>query len=569
MSLPPGVTLHPPAGDAPPSSARVLTPAALAFVADLQRTFGERREALLAARRVRADRLAAGEAPAFAPATDEARSGDWRGAAAPADLTRRRVEITGPVERKMMINALNSGADCFMADLEDANSPTWANVVEGQANLMDAVRRTIALEQPAGKSYRLNDVTATLLVRPRGWHLEESHLRVDGAPASASLVDFGLHFFHNAAELVARGSGPYFYLPKLEGRQEARLWNDVFVHAQRALGIPAGTVRATVLVETVLAAFEMEEILYELRDHAAGLNAGRWDYIFSAIKKLGTRDGAPVLPDRAQVTMTVPFMRAYTELLVKTCHARGAHAIGGMAAFIPNRRDPEVTERAVAAVRADKLREAGDGFDGTWVAHPDLVPVAAAVFAEALGDRPHQKERRRDDVATTAEQLAGLAVPGGAVTDAGVRVNVDVALQYLEAWLRGAGAVAIHNLMEDAATAEISRAQLWQWVHRGVTTREGTRVDAEEYRRVRAEVLAALEAERAGTPHRLGDAAALLDRLVLADEFAEFLTLGAYAMLDAPAGGIGEERAVPMGSPDPEKPHGDPLRPHVTERTSA
>jgi malate synthase len=535
MSLPSGVALHPPAGAAPPSADRVLTGDALAFVADLERTFGPRRLALLDARRARAARLAAGERPDFGPATDPARAGDWRVAPAPADLDRRRVEITGPVERKMMINALNSGADCFMADLEDANSPTWANVVEGQANLMDAVRREIALEQPGGKSYRLNETTATLMVRPRGWHMEESHLRVDGAAASASLVDFGLHFFHNARELLARGSGPYFYLPKLEGRAEARLWDDVFTHAQRALGVPHGSVRATVLVETVLAAFEMEEILYELRDHAAGLNAGRWDYIFSAIKKLGTRPDAPVLPDRVRITMTAPFMRAYTELLVKTCHARGAHAIGGMAAFIPNRRDPEVTERAVAAVRADKLREAGDGFDGTWVAHPDLVPVAMEVFAEAFGDRPNQKSRRRDEVATTAAQLADLAVPGATVTDAGVRLNVDVAIQYLEAWLRGAGAVAIHNLMEDAATAEISRAQLWQWVHRGVTTAEGTRVDAARYRAVRAEVLAALTAERAGAPHRLDDAAALLDRLVLADEFEEFLTLGAYALLDGAA----------------------------------
>jgi len=452
----------------------------------------------------------------------------------------------------MMINALNSGADCFMADLEDANSPTWANVVDGQANLIDAVRRTIALEQPGGKSYALNDTTATLMVRPRGWHLAERHVHVDGQPVSAALFDFGLYFFHNARELLARGSGPYFYLPKLEGRHEARLWNDVFVHAQQALGVPHGSVRATVLVETVLAAFEMEEILYELRDHAAGLNAGRWDYIFSAIKKFGTVAAGPVLPDRAQVTMTVPFMRAYTELLVKTCHARGAHAIGGMAAFIPNRRDPQVTEAAVAKVRDDKLREAGDGFDGTWVAHPDLVPVAMQVFVDVLGERPNQKERRRDDVQVTAEQIADLVVPGGTVTDAGVRLNVNVALQYLEAWLRGAGAVAIHNLMEDAATAEISRAQLWQWVRRGVTTAEGTRVDAELYRRVRAEELTALEAERArgteGTSHRFDDAAALLDRLVLSDRFEEFLTLGAYELLDRGAGGIGAERAVPMGS---------------------
>lgn len=560
VEAPAGVELLPPAAGMPAAADRVLTTDALAFVADLERRFGERRRALLAARAARQARFAAGERPAFGPADDPARAGNWRVAPAPVDLDRRRVEITGPVERKMMINALNSGADCFMADLEDANSPTWANVIEGQANLMDAVRRTIALEQPGGKSYTLHDTTATLMVRPRGWHLDERHVRVDGRPVSGSLFDFGLYLFHNARELLARGSGPYFYLPKLEGRHEARLWNDVFVHGQRALGVPHGSVRATVLVETVLAAFEMEEILYELRDHAAGLNAGRWDYIFSAIKKFGTDAGGPVLPDRAQVTMTVPFMRAYTELLVKTCHARGAHAIGGMAAFIPNRRDPQVTESAIARVRDDKLREAGDGFDGTWVAHPDLVPVAMQVFVDVLGDRPNQKDRRRDDVQVTAAQLADLAVPGGTVTDAGVRLNVNVALQYLEAWLRGSGAVAIHNLMEDAATAEISRAQLWQWVRRGVTTAEGTRVNTELYRRIRAEELAALEAERGGTTHRLGDAAALLDRLVLSERFEEFLTLGAYDLLDDGAGGLGSARAVPMGSPDPEKPHGDPLR---------
>jgi malate synthase len=534
---PSGVELLHPAAGPPAEAARVLTPEALAFVADLERRFGDRRRELLAARAERQTRLAAGERPAFGPADDPARAGDWRVAGAPADLDRRRVEITGPVERKMMINALNSGADCFMADLEDANSPTWANVVDGQGNLMDAVRRTIALEQPGGKSYRLNPSVATLLVRPRGWHLDERHVRVDGRPAAASLFDFGLYFFHNARELLARGSGPYFYLPKLESRHEARLWNDVFTHAQSALGVPHGSVRATVLVETILAAFEMEEILYELRDHAAGLNAGRWDYIFSAIKKLGTASDAPILPDRVQVTMTVPFMRAYTELLVRTCHARGAHAIGGMAAFIPNRRDPQVTESAVARVREDKLREAGDGFDGTWVAHPDLVPVAMAVFADALGDRPNQKARTRDEVRVSAEQIADLHVPGGSVTDAGVRLNVNVALQYLEAWLRGSGAVAIHNLMEDAATAEISRAQLWQWVHRGVRTADGTVVDADLYRRVRAEELAALEGERAGAPHRLADAAALLDQLVLPNTFDEFLTLGAYTLLDeAPPG---------------------------------
>ncbi|MDQ6925552.1 MAG: malate synthase A, partial [Candidatus Eremiobacteraeota bacterium] len=452
----------------------------------------------------------------------------------------------------------NSGADCFMADLEDATSPTWRNVIDGQANLIDAVRRTLTLDQ-GEKRYELNEQIATLLVRPRGWHLDEQHVLVNGQPVSASLFDFGLFMFHNAAEALARGSGPYFYLPKLESPDEARLWNDVFTYAQQALGIPHGSVRATVLIETILAAFAMNEILYELRDHASGLNAGRWDYIFSAIKRLGTAPDSPVLPDRAQVTMTVPFMRAYTDLLVQTCHRRGAHAIGGMAAFIPNRRDAAVTEAAVARVREDKLREAGDGFDGTWVAHPDLVPVAMEVFNEQLGDRPNQKEQLREDVVAHATAIADLRVPNGTVTDAGVRLNVNVALQYLEAWLRGSGAVAIQNLMEDAATAEISRAQLWQWVHRGVTTAEGTRVTPEFYRAIRSAELDALAAERAGTQHRLGDAAALLDRLVLSDDFAEFLTLGAYALLD----GV-DDPAVPGENPDPEPPQGDPLRGHGT-----
>ena len=557
-ALPTGIDLRPPAsGTLPTASDRVLTPDALAFVADLERRFGARRRDLLAARRERQSRLAAGERPDFAGESADVRAGDWRVAATPRALERRRVEITGPVDRKMMINALNSGADCFMADLEDANSPTWRNVVDGQANLMDAVRRTLAIEG-GEKRYTLNATTATLLVRPRGWHLDEQHLLVDGRPASAAVVDFGLFMFHNAAETLAQGVGPYFYLPKLESREEARLWNDVFVYAQSALGVPHGSIRATVLIETILAAFAMDEILYELRDHASGLNAGRWDYIFSAIKKLGVLPDAPVLPDRAQVTMTVPFMRAYTELLVQTCHRRGAHAIGGMAAFIPNRRDAAVTEVAVARVRDDKLREAADGFDGTWVAHPDLVPVAMRVFAEQLGERPHQKERMRDDVRADAAAIADLHVPGGTVTDAGVRLNVDVALQYLEAWLRGLGAVAIHNLMEDAATAEISRAQLWQWVHRGVTTTEGTRVTPEHYREVRAAEMEALAAERRGTAHRLDDAAALLDRLVLRDEFEEFLTVGAYGLLDRT-----EEGAVPAPAPDGEPPHGDPLRAHA------
>ncbi len=560
---PSGIDLRPPAsGNLPSESARVLTRDALAFVAGLERRFGARRRDLLDARRERQARLAAGERPDFAADGADVRAGDWRVASTPPDLERRRVEITGPVDRKMMINALNSGADCFMADLEDANSPTWRNVVDGQANLMDAVRRTLALEG-SDKRYALHETIATLIVRPRGWHLDEQHALVDGHPISASLFDFGLFMFHNAGEAVARGSGPYFYLPKLESREEARLWNDVFVDAQETLGVSHGSVRATVLIETILAAFAMDEILYELRDHAAGLNAGRWDYIFSAIKKFGVLPEAPILPDRAQVTMTVPFMRAYTEVLVQTCHRRGAHAIGGMAAFIPNRRDAAVTESAIARVREDKLREARDGFDGTWVAHPDLVPVAMQVFTDRLGDRPNQKDRLREDVVPDATAIADLHVPGGTITDAGVRMNVNVALQYLEAWLRGSGAVAIHNLMEDAATAEISRAQLWQWVHRGVTTSEGTRVSAEHYREVRSAELDALAGERASTAHRLGDAAALLDRLVLSDTFEEFLTVGAYALLDGAADGAADG-AVPAPAPVSEPPHGDPLRAHRT-----
>jgi malate synthase len=423
-----------------------------------------------------------------------------------------------------------------MADLEDANSPTWRNVVEGQANLQDAVRRTLALTQPDGRRYALGERTATLMVRPRGWHLDEAQVTVDGRAVSASLFDFGLCFFHNAREQLARGSGPYFYLPKLESHLEARLWNEVFTFAQARLGVPHGSVRATVLVETILAAFEMDEILYELRDHAAGLNAGRWDYIFSIIKKFSGRADM-TLPDRALVTMTVPFMRAYTQLLVRTCHRRGAHAIGGMAAFIPNRRDAAVTEAAVARVREDKLREAGDGFDGTWVAHPDLVPIAAAVFEERLGDRPHQKHVLREDVHVQAPELVRLDVPGGQITTQGVRLNVDVALQYLDAWLRGSGAVAIHNLMEDAATAEISRAQLWQWVRHGAALADGTHVTREMYRAVREHELGALLEQRGGAPSRLHDAAALLDRMVLADEFPEFLTVPAYVLLDAPTAG--------------------------------
>ena len=534
MPVSAGITVVPSPTSPPEAAERVLTPDALTFVAELEREFGGRRRALLVDRQARQRRLDAGERPAFDEASPASRDPDWRVASTPPDLQRRRVEITGPVDRKMMINALNSGADCFMADLEDATSPTWANVVDGQANLMDAVRRTLALETD-GKAYQLRESIATLIVRPRGWHLDEAHLLVDGHAVSASLFDFGLYFFHNARETLTRGTGPYLYLPKLESHHEARLWNDVFTFAQQRLGVPHGSIRATVLIETVLAAFEMEEILHELRDHAAGLNAGRWDYIFSIIKKFSGR-GDMLLPDRAQITMTVPFMRAYTERLVQVCHRRGAHAMGGMAAFVPNRRDAAVTESAVARVREDKLREVGDGFDGTWVAHPDLVPIAMQVFVDALGERPNQRERQRDDVRVRPDDLLQLAVPGGRVTRQGVRTNVDVALQYLDAWLRGAGAVAIHNLMEDAATAEISRAQLWQWIRHGAELAEGGRMTRALYEETRASELATLEAARGEAPSRLRDAAALLDALVLDERFAEFLTTAAYPMLDgAPA----------------------------------
>jgi malate synthase len=504
----------------------ILSEEALAFVATLQRTFGPRRAELLAARAERQARIAAGELPDFLPETAHVREGDWRVDPVPAPLQDRRCEITGPVERKMMINALNSGARVFMADFEDASSPTWANCVEGQANCVDAVRRTISLETPE-KAYRLNEQTAVLLVRPRGWHLPEKHVLVDGQPVSGSLFDFGLYVFHNARELLGRGFGPWFYLPKLESHLEARLWNDVFVAAQEALGIPRGSIKATVLIETILAAFEMEEILYELREHSAGLNAGRWDYIFSAIKKFRDRPEM-VLPDRVQVTMTVPFMRAYTELLVRTCHRRGAHAIGGMAAFIPSRRDPEVNEIALAKVREDKVREATDGFDGTWVAHPDLVPVATAVFDEVLGERPNQVGRLREEVSVTAEQLLDLASTPGEVTEAGLRTNVNVGILYLESWLRGTGAAAIYNLMEDAATAEISRSQVWQWVRHGRFTREVVRrVVDEELETIRG--LVGADAFEGG---RFPEARELFEQVALADDFPEFLTLPAYERLD-------------------------------------
>jgi malate synthase len=504
----------------------VLSPEAAGFVAGLHRAFNPRRMRLLADRAERQARFDRGELPDFLPNTAHVREDrTWRVAPAPSDLVDRRVEITGPAEPKMMINALNSGARVFMADFEDALSPTWSNVVTGQWAVGEAVRRRLTF-QTDEKVYRLNDDIATLVIRPRGWHLDEAHLVVDGAPISASLFDFGLSFFHNAREQLDRGTGPYFYLPKLESHLEAYLWNDVFVAAQEALGIPHGRIRATVLIETILAAFEMDEILYELREHAAGLNAGRWDYIFSIIKKFRNRSDL-IFPDRALVTMAVPFMRAYSQLLVRTCHARGAHAIGGMSAFIPNRREPEVTYRALAKVREDKERESGDGFDGTWVAHPDLVPVAGRIFDHALRDRPNQKDLLREDVQVEAADL--LDRPDGLITENGVRTNVGVALQYLASWLGGNGAAAINNLMEDAATAEICRGQLWQWRTQGASLDDGRPMTGELYASIRDEELATLQP---GVPDaRWSDAAELLDELVLSDRFVDFLTIPAYQRL--------------------------------------
>jgi malate synthase len=531
MPIPDGVEVRAPIEG---RAAEILTPQALAFIAGLQREFGPRRLQLLEARQVRQAELDAGARPDFLPATRSIREREWRVAPAPRDLQQRWVEITGPTDRKMIINALNSGADVYMADFEDANTPSWSNMVEGQVNLVDAIERTISFEQPDGRVYRLKDQVATLLVRPRGWHLPERHVLVDGQPISGSLFDFGLYFFHNARRLIERGSGPYFYLPKLESHLEARLWNDVFNYAQDALGIPRGTIRATVLVETILAAFEMDEILYELRDHSGGLNAGRWDYLFSIIKKFRHHPEF-VLPDRAQVTMTVPFMRAYTELLVKTCHRRGAFAMGGMAAFIPSRRDPAVNEVALVKVREDKERESSDGFDGTWVAHPDLVPVAREVFERKLGGRPNQLDRQRPEVSVTAEQLLDVRVPGGTITEGGVRTNVSVGVQYLASWLRGNGAAAINNLMEDAATAEISRSQIWQWVRHGAKLDDGRPVTAELVRQIEAEEQAKIRAavgEDFYASGRFVEAAGLFEEVALSREFVEFLTLPAYEHLD-------------------------------------
>ncbi len=508
---------------------RVLTPEAVAFLIDLELEFGWRRGQILAQRQSRQQTIAGGELPDFKTSTRHIREAEWAIRPIPEDLQDRRVEITGPVDRKMMINALNSGAKVFMADFEDATSPTWDNLLHGHANLVDAYQGTLELKT-GDKHYTLGDEIATLVVRPRGWHLHEKHFLVEGEPMSASLFDFGLYMFHSAQVALDSGSGPYFYLPKLESHLEARLWNDVFVWAQDRLAIPRGTIKATVLIENVLAAFEMEEILYELREHAAGLNAGRWDYIFSVIKKFRDHPGF-VLPDRSQVTMTVPFMHAYTELMVKTCHRRGAHAIGGMAAFIPNRRDPDVTERAIAAVSADKAREAKAGCDGTWVAHPDLVPVAQEEFDRILGDRPNQVERLRDDVEISAEDLLDLDFPGS-ITMEGIKTNVSVGIQYLASWLSGSGAAAINNLMEDVATAEISRSQIWQWVHHQSSTSDGTIVTEALVRAIAGDTVARLEVEGYPFPEQLHAARKVFEEVALNEEFVDFLTLSAYEMIN-------------------------------------
>jgi malate synthase len=511
--------------------AEILTPDAMNFVATLSRAFEGRREELLARRVQRQAEIDAGKLPDFLPETEHIRKGTWTIAPVPADLQDRRVEITGPVDRKMVINALNSGAKVFMADFEDAHSPTWEGTIQGQINVRDAIDRTITFTGPEGKEYRLNEQIATLLVRPRGWHLNEKHVLIDGKPISGGIFDFGLYFFHNAKRLLAKGTGPYFYLPKLESHLEARLWNDIFVMAQQELGIPQGTIKATVLIETILATFEMDEILYELREHSAGLNCGRWDYIFSAIKKFRNIPKY-IFPDRAQVTMTTHFMRSYTLLSIKTCHKRNAHAMGGMAAQIPIKSDPVANKEALDRVRADKHREATDGHDGTWVAHPGLVPVAMEEF-DAVMKGPNQIDRKREDVQVTAADL--LTVPEGTITEGGVRNNISVGLQYLESWFRGIGCVPIFNLMEDAATTEIARSQLWQWIHhpRGILN-DGRKVTVELFRQLEEEELAKLRralGEQEFASRKFDLASQILNEVVTRDQFVEFLTLPAYRYL--------------------------------------
>ena len=522
-ALPVGVEVTAPIS---PEFAEILTPDALAFVATLSRSFEARRQQLLAARVERASKLDAGERPDFLKDTEAIRSGDWSIAPLPEALLCRRVEITGPVDRKMVINALNSGADAYMSDFEDSNTPNWSNQISGQINLRDAIRRDITLEQN-GKSYRLNDKVATLLVRPRGWHLDEKHVLVDGRRVSGGIFDFALYLFHNAKELLARGAGPYFYLPKIESHLEARLWNDIFILAQDEIGLPRGTIKATVLIETILAAFEMDEILYELREHSAGLNAGRWDYIFSCIKKFKS-DKDFCLANRASVTMTAPFMRAYALLLLKTCHYRKAPAIGGMAALIPIKNDPEANDKAMAGVRSDKARDATDGYDGGWVAHPGLVQLAMDEFTKVLAERPNQIDKQRPDVTVTAADLLNFA-PEAPITEAGLAMNINVGIHYLGSWLTGNGCVPIHNLMEDAATAEISRSQVWQWIRspKGVLD-NGNKVTAELVRDLIQKELAKIKASIAGSTASYDRAAVIFEQMSTGESFEEFLTLPLY-----------------------------------------
>ncbi len=518
-------------GKVAPGFEEILSPEALKFVAELERRFGAERKRLIAARTEFQARLDAGENPRFLPETKDVRAGDWKIAGVPADLQDRRVEITGPVDRKMVINALNSGARMFMADFEDSAAPTWELMISGQINLRDAIRRKIAFSDPnSGKDYALGNTVATLIVRPRGWHLEEAHILVDGTPASASLVDFGLFFFHNVKEQLARGTGPYFYLPKMENHIEARLWNDVFIHAQDALGLSSGTIKATVLIETITAAFEMDEILYELRDHIVGLNCGRWDYIFSVIKKFRNRPEL-VLPDRGDVGMTQPLMRAYSRLLIQTCHRRGAHAMGGMAAQIPIKGDVEANETATAKVRSDKEREASDGHDGTWVAHPGQVPVAVEVFDRLMPDA-NQVNRTHGNLVIRESDL--LELPQGNITEAGLRGNISVGIQYIESWLRGLGCVPLYNLMEDAATAEISRAQVWQWLKHGARFEDGQVIDSALFYQLLDEEIANLKQELGEERFENGrfeEAIELFIDLSTSENFEEFLTLPAYGLL--------------------------------------
>ncbi|MDX6748529.1 malate synthase A [Geminicoccaceae bacterium 1502E] len=515
----------------------ILSAEALAFLVDLERRFRDERKRLLAAREERQKRIDAGELPGFLPETSAIRNGEWKVAPIPADLQNRRVEITGPVDRKMVINALNSGASCYMADFEDSTTPLWTNQVQGQINLRDAIARKVDFTDPSsGKSYKLADETATLLVRPRGWHLSEKHMLVDGEPMSGGLFDFGLYFFHNVKELTSRGSGPYFYLPKMESHLEARLWNNVFLHAQQALGVPVGTIKATVLIETILATFELDEIIYELREHMAGLNCGRWDYIFSYIKRFRNHPDR-MLPDRAEVTMTVPFMRAYSRLVIKTCHRRGCFAMGGMAAQIPIKTDPKKNEEAMAKVRADKEREANDGHDGTWVAHPGLVPIAKEIFDRVMPEPNQVESGKQADLTVSAEEL--IAAPKGSITEAGLRMNCNVGIGYTEAWLRGIGCVPLHNLMEDAATAEISRAQVWQWRRHKAKLDDGRTVDTALIRKTveqELETIAKEVGDNRWKGGRWNDAAKLFLELVERDDFVEFLTLPAYERVVAEGG---------------------------------